>query len=152
MNIYIYIYFVSSLWRFNVTSRGDGQTLNVVPPIAGYWCLETPRETPRNTNFNVSFAGRWLPLRYFHCYEVLLLGWCFATPIRSSRYIICRVLYWISYVRTNIWAVEDEKTDNQSINQSLFAQICNKITIDVQSRPTPWAGQQGYNGTNSCPK
>jgi len=29
----------------------------------------------------------------------------------------------------------------QSINQSLFAQICNKMTIVVQS--TPWAAQQG---------
>jgi len=39
---------------------------------------------------------------------------------------------------------------SQSINQSLFAQICNKMTIVVQVHRQQ--DSKAHNGTNSCPK
>ena len=59
-------HFVSSLWCFNVTPRGnvkhprvDGQTRMLVPRSTEL-CFETPRDTQRNTNLKVSFRGQWL--------------------------------------------------------------------------------------------
>jgi len=42
------------------------------------------------------------------------------------------------------------KSINQSINQSLFAQICNKMTVVVQVHREQ--DSKAHNGTNSCPK
>ena len=68
---------------------------------------------------------------------------CYTNQNKSNeRFVVCSIQRNTRpaprYNNKILWV---SQSINQSINQSLFAQICNKMTIVVQS--TPWAGQQG---------
>jgi len=90
------------------------------------------------------------------CVPVILYG-VEALPLNKSQissldFVINR--FFMKLFNTNnieiVKYCQQEFCFSQSINQSLFAQICNKMTIVVQVHRQQ--DSKAHNGTNSCPK